>query len=47
MREFLGDDGIEAGRLSARGLGESAPVAPNETEKGRAQNRRVELHLGR
>jgi OOP family OmpA-OmpF porin len=47
VREYLVDAEIEAGRLSARGLGESAPIVPNETEEGRAQNRRVELQLGR
>lgn len=47
VRRFLIDAEIEAGRLSARGLGESAPIAPNETREGRAQNRRVELRLGR
>ncbi len=35
--------GIAAGRLSAHGVGSLAPVASNETEEGRAKNRRVEL----
>ena len=35
--------GIDAARLATEGLGESKPVAPNDTEAGRAQNRRVEL----
>ena len=47
VREYLDQAGIGAGRLSARGLGESAPIAPNETAEGRALNRRVDLHLGR
>jgi OOP family OmpA-OmpF porin len=33
--------GISAGRITARGFGESQPVASNETDAGRAQNRRV------
>ena len=35
--------GIAASRLSAQGVGSSAPVASNDSESGRAQNRRVEL----
>jgi OOP family OmpA-OmpF porin len=34
---------IDAGRLSAAGMGATKPVEPNETPQGRAQNRRVEL----
>ena len=40
---YLGLFGIEGERLSPRGYGESEPVASNDTEEGRAQNRRVEL----
>ncbi len=35
--------GIDPNRLTARGVGPLAPVASNETESGRAKNRRVEL----
>jgi OOP family OmpA-OmpF porin len=38
---YLAQHGVGAGRLHARGFGESRPVASNETDDGRAQNRRV------
>ena len=37
--------GIDPGFLSATGYGEYQPVAPNETEEGRAKNRRIEIVL--
>lgn len=42
---YLSKNGIKAGRLSARGYGETVPVAGNETEEGRQKNRRVELKI--
>jgi len=35
--------GISPERLVARGYGETKPIASNNTEEGRAQNRRVEV----
>ena len=35
--------GIDGGRLKAKGYGESQPVAGNDSEDGRYQNRRVEV----
>lgn len=40
---FLTQNKISAERLKARGEGESKPVASNDTDEGRAQNRRVEF----
>ena len=40
---WLTGKGIDAGRLSVAGLGDTQPVGPNTTEEGRARNRRVVL----
>jgi OOP family OmpA-OmpF porin len=41
----LVQNGVSADRLESRGYGHTQPVAPNHTEEGRAQNRRVELNI--
>jgi OOP family OmpA-OmpF porin len=43
VEELTRDYGVAQGRLSASGQGFDAPVASNDTEDGRAKNRRVEL----
>jgi OOP family OmpA-OmpF porin len=43
VQDYLVGAGVNAGMLTARGYGEAAPVASNDTEDGRAQNRRVDL----
>lgn len=43
VRDYLVKHGISAARLKVKGMGESQPVASNDTAEGRAQNRRVEL----
>jgi OOP family OmpA-OmpF porin len=43
VAELTGKHGIPAARLKPAGSGPLSPVAPNETEHGRAKNRRVEL----
>jgi len=43
VRDYLRLFGIDGSRLTPKGYGETAPVAANETEAGRAENRRVEL----
>ena len=40
---WLTAHGVSAGRLSAKGFGQTKPVADNSSEEGRAKNRRVEL----
>jgi len=47
VMEAIIAEGIKSSRLSYKGHGEDDPVANNETEEGRAQNRRVELHKER
>ncbi len=41
--DYLVANGISAGRLNPIGYGESAPIASNDTEAGRARNRRVDF----
>ncbi|MDP1645687.1 MAG: OmpA family protein [Thiobacillus sp.] len=43
VRNYLISKGVSADRLTARGYGESQPVASNATLEGRVKNRRVEL----
>ncbi len=41
--EALKNAGIDAGRLSSKGHGETKPIAGNDSPEGKAQNRRVEF----
>jgi chemotaxis protein MotB len=43
VKDFLVQHGAKADMVSVQGLGESHPVATNDTPEGRAQNRRVEI----
>lgn len=45
VREALIDLGVDAARMNAVGMGEDFPIATNETEEGRARNRRVDVIL--
>jgi outer membrane protein OmpA-like peptidoglycan-associated protein len=42
---YLISNGMGSDRLIAKGCGESQPVADNETEQGKALNRRVEMKI--
>lgn len=43
VRQNMIDRGIDPSRIEAIGKGKSEPIAPNDTEEGRAKNRRVEF----
>lgn len=43
VKTFLIGQGLQPARIASQGLGEAAPLASNDTQEGRAQNRRVEL----
>ena len=43
VRALVADYGISATRLKGYGVGPLAPVASNDSEEGKAKNRRVEL----
>ena len=43
VANFLISQGISPNIVSAKGVGDTRPVAPNDTPQGRAQNRRIEI----
>ncbi|HEX2617187.1 MAG TPA: OmpA family protein [Flavobacteriales bacterium] len=43
VRDYVIAKGIDAARITAKGYGETKPTATNDTEEGRAQNRRTEI----
>lgn len=46
VKDYLVKKGLSVNRVEAKGFGASKPVADNDTEAGRRQNRRVEIVLG-
>jgi OOP family OmpA-OmpF porin len=45
VRDYLVSKGVNAGRISAAGFGESRPISTNDTPEGRSLNRRVEVRF--
>lgn len=45
VRDELVARGVDASRVSARGFGETRPIADNATTEGRARNRRIEFRV--
>lgn len=45
VADYLSYQGVNRARVATRGYGKQFPIASNDTEQGRAQNRRVEIKL--
>ena len=45
VADYLASRGVQPARIGTRGFGETQPVASNDTEAGRAANRRVEIKV--
>ncbi len=45
VADYLSYQGVNRARIATRGYGKQFPIASNDTEAGRAQNRRVEIKL--
>jgi outer membrane protein OmpA-like peptidoglycan-associated protein len=45
VRKYLISQGVDGGRLVAKGYGESVPVEAGSSDKARAANRRVEFKI--
>ena len=44
-RDYLVSRGVNSSRISIDGRGSREPIADNNTESGRARNRRIEIFL--
>ncbi len=45
VRDYLADKGVDRDRMSSKGYGQAKPIADNDTDEGRAENRRVEFNI--
>jgi len=45
VKQFLVGEGVDAARITVKGYGETQPVESNETDAGRANNRRVAFKI--
>ncbi|MBQ7941692.1 MAG: OmpA family protein [Muribaculaceae bacterium] len=45
VQQYLMESGVPTNRMTAQGLAWENPVASNDSEAGRAQNRRVEIYI--
>lgn len=45
VKQYLVSNGVDAGRLEAKGYGSSKPIAPNDNAEGKARNRRTEIRV--
>lgn len=45
VKDYLKEKGIKAGRIETKGYGETQPLDSNDTDAGRAKNRRVEVAI--
>ena len=45
VKDYIVKKGVDGGRVSGQGFGESKPIADNKTAEGRSKNRRVEIKV--
>ena len=45
VKDYVVKKGVDDGRISGQGFGETKPIADNRTAEGRAKNRRVEIKV--
>lgn len=47
VRDYLIRQGVDSSVLTAKGYGETTPIATNDTEEGKFRNRRIEFNVVR